>query len=31
MTNIIGNAIATIIVAKSEKEIDMTVAKELIG
>jgi aerobic C4-dicarboxylate transport protein len=31
ITNIIGNAIATIVVAKSEKEIDMTVAKELIG
>lgn len=31
ITNIIGNAIATIVVAKSEKEIDMTIAKELIG
>jgi len=31
ITNIIGNAIATIVVAKSEKEINMTVAKELIG
>jgi len=31
ITNIIGNAIATIVVAKSEKEIDMTLAKELIG
>jgi aerobic C4-dicarboxylate transport protein len=31
ITNIIGNAIATIVVAKSEKEIDMAAAKELIG
>ena len=31
ITNIIGNAIATIVVAKSEKEIDMVVAKKLIG
>ncbi len=31
ITNIIGNAIATIVVAKSENEIDMKVAKELIG
>jgi aerobic C4-dicarboxylate transport protein len=31
ITNIIGNAIATVVVAKSENEIDMVVAKELIG
>lgn len=31
ITNIIGNAVATIVVAKWEKEIDMTTAKELIG
>jgi len=31
LTNIIGNAIATIVIAKSEKEIDMKKAKELIG
>jgi aerobic C4-dicarboxylate transport protein len=31
ITNIIGNAIATVVVAKSENEIDMAVAKELIG
>jgi len=31
ITNIIGNAIATVVVARSENEIDMTVAKELIG
>ena len=31
ITNIIGNAIATIVVAKSEKEINMNVAKQLIG
>jgi aerobic C4-dicarboxylate transport protein len=31
ITNIIGNSIATIVVAKSENEIDMDRAKELIG
>lgn len=31
ITNIIGNAVATIVVAKWEKEIDLVVAKELIG
>lgn len=31
ITNIIGNAVATIVVAKWEKEIDMKTAKELIG
>jgi len=31
LTNIIGNAVATIFVAKWEKEIDLTVAKETIG
>jgi len=31
ITNIIGNAVATIVVAKWEKEIDMNVAKEAIG
>ena len=31
ITNIIGNAVATIVVARWEKEIDMTVAKEAIG
>jgi len=31
ITNIIGNAVATVVVAKSENEIDMTTAKELIG
>lgn len=31
ITNIIGNAVATIVVAKSENEIDMKIAKELIG
>jgi aerobic C4-dicarboxylate transport protein len=31
ITNIIGNAIATVVVGKSENEIDMAVAKELIG
>jgi aerobic C4-dicarboxylate transport protein len=31
MTNIIGNAIATVVVAKSENEIDMIKAKKLIG
>lgn len=31
ITNIIGNTVATIIVAKWEKEIDMNTAKELIG
>ena len=28
ITNIIGNAIATVVIAKSEKEIDMSIAKE---
>lgn len=31
ITNIIGNAVATIVVAKWEKEIDLPTAKELIG
>ncbi len=31
LTNIIGNAVATIVVAKWEKEIDLPVAKEIIG
>jgi aerobic C4-dicarboxylate transport protein len=31
ITNIIGNAIATVVVAKSEKEIDLVKAKGLIG
>jgi len=31
ITNIIGNAVATIVVAKWEKEIDIKTAKELIG
>jgi aerobic C4-dicarboxylate transport protein len=31
LTNIIGNSIATIVIAKSENEIDMVKAKELIG
>ena len=31
LTNIIGNAVATIVVAKSEKQIDMQCAKELVG
>lgn len=31
ITNIIGNTIATIVVAKSENELDMTEAKRLIG
>ncbi len=31
ITNIIGNTVATIVVAKSENEIDMKVAKEAIG
>lgn len=31
ITNIIGNAVATIVVAKWEKEIDVKTAKELIG
>ena len=31
LTNIIGNAVATIVVAKWEKEIDMELAKEAIG
>lgn len=31
ITNIIGNAVATIVVAKSEKQIDMKTAKELIS
>ena len=31
LTNIIGNTVATIVIAKSENEIDMAKAKELIG
>ncbi len=31
LTNIIGNTVATIVVAKWEKEIDMPTAKKLIG
>jgi aerobic C4-dicarboxylate transport protein len=31
LTNLIGNSIATIVIAKSENEIDMTKAKDLIG
>lgn len=31
LTNIIGNAVATIVVARSEKQIDMQKARELIG
>ncbi len=31
ITNLIGNAIATIVIAKSEKEIDMIKAREMIG
>jgi aerobic C4-dicarboxylate transport protein len=31
ITNIIGNAVATIVIAKSEKEIDLLAAKEFIG
>jgi aerobic C4-dicarboxylate transport protein len=31
ITNIIGNAIATVVVARSENEIDMAIAKKLIG
>ena len=31
ITNLIGNAIATIVIAKSEKEIDMVKAKEVLG
>jgi len=31
ITNLIGNAIATLVIAKSEKEIDMAKAKELFG
>ncbi|MCX6308158.1 MAG: dicarboxylate/amino acid:cation symporter [Bacteroidia bacterium] len=31
ITNIIGNAVATVVVAKSEKEIDMVTAKKLIA
>lgn len=31
ITNIIGNAVATVVVAKSENEIDIKIAKELIG
>ncbi len=31
ITNIIGNAVATIVVAKSENEIDDTIAKDFIG
>jgi aerobic C4-dicarboxylate transport protein len=31
LTNIIGNTVATIVVAKWEKEIDLPTAKKLIG
>src|SRR4051794_5467786 len=31
LTNIIGNAVATIVIAKSEKQIDITKAKQFIG
>lgn len=31
LTNIIGNAVATIVIARSEKQIDITTAKQLIG
>ena len=31
LTNLVGNAVATIVVAKSENEIDMEIAKEQIG
>jgi len=31
LTNLIGNSVATIVIAKSENEIDMTKAKDLIG
>jgi len=31
LTNIIGNAVATVVVAKSEKQIDITTAKQFIG
>ncbi len=31
ITNIIGNTVATIVIAKSEKEMEMVTAKELIG
>jgi aerobic C4-dicarboxylate transport protein len=31
ITNIIGNAVATVVIAKSEKEIDLVSAKEFIG
>jgi aerobic C4-dicarboxylate transport protein len=31
ITNLIGNAVATVVVAKWEKEIDPELAKELIG
>ena len=31
ITNLLGNAVATIVIAKSEKEIDMIKAKDLIG
>jgi aerobic C4-dicarboxylate transport protein len=31
LTNIIGNAVATIVVAKSEKQINLQTAKEIIG
>jgi aerobic C4-dicarboxylate transport protein len=31
ITNMIGNAIATIVIAKSENEIDLIKAKEVIG
>lgn len=31
LTNIIGNTVATVVIAKSEKEIDMTQAREMLG
>ncbi|HXL56691.1 MAG TPA: cation:dicarboxylase symporter family transporter, partial [Chitinophagaceae bacterium] len=31
LTNIIGNAVATIVVARSEKQIDTAIAKQFIG
>jgi Na+/H+-dicarboxylate symporters len=31
LTNIIGNTVATIVVAKWEKEIDLSTSKKLIG
>jgi aerobic C4-dicarboxylate transport protein len=31
LTNIIGNAVATIVIARSEKQIDITTAKQFIG